>query len=123
PARRSKLSTAVRKTLLASPHILPPPSARRHSAPVLACVVLPGLTFCEHNRRGPPGLAAHSFLGQKETLRMPFPRSGKLARSAAFLALLPAGGYLYLAARPAPAATETEAAAPDLSSEIRAVLA
>jgi len=54
---------------------------------------------------------------------MPFPRSGRLARSAAFLALLPAGGYLYLAARPAPAATETEAAAPDLSSEIRAVLA
>jgi len=53
---------------------------------------------------------------------MPFPRSGKLARSAAFLAILPTCGYLYLAVRPTPAAPNTQAAAPDPSNEIRAVL-
>lgn len=53
---------------------------------------------------------------------MPFPRSGKLARSAAFFAILPTCGYLYLAVRPTPTAPKTQAAAPDPSNEIRAVL-
>jgi ketosteroid isomerase-like protein len=53
---------------------------------------------------------------------MPFPRSAKLAASAAFLAILPTCGYLYLAARPSPAARKTQAAALDPSNEIRSVL-
>jgi len=53
---------------------------------------------------------------------MPVSRSGKLARTAAFLATLLASGHLYFAAEPTSAVPKTQAGAGDPSDEIREVL-
>jgi ketosteroid isomerase-like protein len=53
---------------------------------------------------------------------MPVPESRKLTRFAPFMLLFFGCGYLYLAARPAPAPPKNQNAASDGSNEIRAVL-